>query len=247
MGRSPCEAVLNRIPAIRAVKGATRIREKLPIRVFSTSEATGALFRKTIAPIVPDTAALTYEDKRYYKPYVYFCAETDPSWYDISWFNFAQVDPDILLKQASLRLEEKLIPMLTEAIELLDKVSAGGSRLILDLHDRLCAFRSIAFTEKVMLRVQYLTHEYADEKDPAAKERIRALIRQDMTDEIENTGEFIRLLRSTDSVLVPTTSGEETPFMYKTPLDNLLKRKIIAMKRHLDDEPKAVTEFMGVK
>ena len=66
-------------------------------------------------------------------------------------------------------------------------------------------------------------------------------------EEIENTEHFIQLLRTTDSVLIPTTSGEETPYMYKTPLDNLLKRKIIAMKRHLDDEPKAVTEFMNVR
>jgi enoyl-[acyl-carrier protein] reductase/trans-2-enoyl-CoA reductase (NAD+) len=64
-------------------------------------------------------------------------------------------------------------------------------------------------------------------------------------EEIANTEEFIDLLRTTESVLIPTTSGEETTYMYKTPMDNLLVRKIKVMKARMNDEPKAVKALEG--
>ena len=66
-----------------------------------------------------------------------------------------------------------------------------------------------------------------------------------MEEEIANTEEFIDLLRTTEAVLIPTTSGEETTYMYKTPMDNLLVRKIKVMKARMNDEPKAVKALEG--
>ena len=59
--------------------------------------------------------------------------------------------------------------------------------------------------------------------------------------EMENLERFINLLDTSKSVLIPTTSGEETVYMYKTPMSNPLKRKLVVMKKHLDDEPGGYT------
>ena len=61
-----------------------------------------------------------------------------------------------------------------------------------------------------------------------------------MNVEIENTEKFITLLDTSKSVLIPTTSGEETVYMYKTPMSNSLKRKLVVMKKHFNDDPEGV-------
>ena len=66
------------------------------------------------------------------------------------------------------------------------------------------------------------------------------IIPQEVADEIENTKRFIQLLDTSPSVLIPTTSGEETVYMYKSPMSQPLKRRVIVMQNHIDDEPKGV-------
>ena len=62
-------------------------------------------------------------------------------------------------------------------------------------------------------------------------------MKKEMLKEMDNVSDFIKLLQSTDSILMPTTSGEETTYMYKTPMDQHLKCKLKVMKAHLNDEP----------
>lgn len=202
------------------------------------------LFRKLIMPIVPDTQALTFQETRYYKPHVFFCAKTDPSWYDISFFNFNQVDDDDKLINAYTDMENILLPYLSEALSELSAVKKYNNHIVTDLYDRIKAFYHITYTEKIFMQVQVAIHEYA-KADEEEKINIKSRIRKWMEEEIINTEEFIKLLRETKSVLIPTTSGEETTYMYKTPMDNLLVRKIKVMKARLDDEPKAVEALPG--
>lgn len=202
------------------------------------------LFRKLVMPIVPDTQSLTFQETRYYKPHVFFCAKTDPSWHDISFFNFTQVDEDEKLVKSAEDLEKMLIPWLMEVLDILGKVKKYGNPVIIDLYDRVKAFYHISVTEKILFAVQYLVHMYPV-SDGEEKKKIRACIRAYMEEEIENTEGFIKLLRETESVLIPTTSGEETTYMYKTPMDNLLVRKIKVMKSRMDDEPVAVSALAG--
>jgi len=202
------------------------------------------LFRKLVMPIVPDAQALTFQETRYYKPHVFFCAKTDPSWHDISFFNFNQVDDDDKLIHGYTDMENILIPYLSEALSELLKVMKYGNPIISDLYDRIKAFYHITFTEKIFMQVQVAIHDYAKANEEE-KEILKSRIRKWMEEEIENTEEFIKLLRETKSVLIPTTSGEETTYMYKTPMDNLLVRKVKVMKARLDDEPKAVEALPG--
>jgi hypothetical protein len=58
-----------------------------------------------------------------------------------------------------------------------------------------------------------------------------------MSAEMDNTREFIELLDSSPSTLLPSTSGIETTYMLRAPISHLLRQKLISMERHFDDAP----------
>ena len=195
------------------------------------------LFRKLFWPAVPNQKALTFNETRYYKPYMFYTYETDPSWLDMSCFNFQQKTSDAVLRHATKTCEEMLIPELSEALSLIDGLGNGVCDYLSDLRDRIAAMRHMIFTDKALMKVQYLTHESDRSSD---KESYKALVREEMLAEIENTRAFASLLDSSESTLIPTTSGEETVYMYKTPMSNSLKRKVIVMEKHLDDDVEGI-------
>lgn len=194
------------------------------------------LFRKLFWPVVPNQKALTFNETRYYKPYMFYTYETDPAWIDMSCFNFMQQTSDRVLEHAVKVCEEVLIPELTEAIELIESLGENISTHMADLKDRISTMRHMVISDKALMKVQYLTH-YADKGNKA---ECKKLIQKEMQIEIENTERFITLLDTSNSILIPTTSGEETVYMYKTPMSNSLKRKVIVMKKHIDDEPEGI-------
>ena len=195
------------------------------------------LFRKLFWPVVPNQKILTFNETRYYKPYMFYTYETDPSWVDMSCFNFMQQTSDAVLKHAAKFCEEVLIPELEQAIKLIEDLGENISAHMVDLKDRLSAMKHMIISDKALIKVQYLTH-MADKTDDKAE--IKKLIQDEMKAEIENTEKFITLLDTSKSVLIPTTSGEETVYMYKTPMSNSLKRKVIVMKNHINDEPEGI-------
>jgi hypothetical protein len=195
------------------------------------------LFRKLFWPVVPNQKALSFNETRYYKPYMFYTYETDPSWLDMSCFNFQQKTSDAVLEHAVKFCESTLIPELDEAISQIECLGEDISSLLRDTKDRLLAMKYMVTTDKALMKVQYLTH-FADKSED--KSEYKKLIKEEMLAEIENVEKFIKLLDTSDSVLIPTTSGEETVYMYKTPMSNSLKRKVIVMKNHLDDEVEGI-------
>ena len=198
------------------------------------------LFRKLLWPIVPNQLCLTFNETRYYKPNMFFTYDTDPSWTDMSCFNFQQKTKDSALIYATRRCEEILLPDLDKILTKLDSLSGKMCEYLRDLRDRIECMLCIISTEKSLMKVQYLTHWYRDFKDTVKKTEWRKEIREEMLREMENVKRFIRLLETSPSVLIPTTSGEETVYMYKAPMSQPLKRKLIIMQNHLDDEPEGV-------
>ena len=188
------------------------------------------LFRRMVSPIVPDPSLLSVQETRYFRPYVFLTLATDPSWYDASFFNFEQKTSDERFLQAVARLDEQLLPPMEECVRLL---SGAKSPLLADLRDRVECFLLISRTERDLMEAQVEIHRFKADGDEAHRRRIRALMESD----IATTERFIALLQRAEHVLIPTTSGEETPYMFKTPLWPTLQEKIRVMKRHMDDEP----------
>ncbi len=195
------------------------------------------LFRKLVWPVVPNRDALTFNETRYYKPPMFFTYDTDPSWNDMSYFNFMQQTEDSTLAYSADRCQNVLLPELEEAVALINTLGEGMGEYLRDLRDRIECMLCIISTEKSLMKTQYLTHYYIHSDDETKKAQWRRDIREEMLADMENVKRFIKLLETSPSILIPTTSGEETVYMYKAPMSQPLKRKLVVMQNHLDDEP----------
>jgi hypothetical protein len=106
------------------------------------------------------------------------------------------------------------------------------------VRDRICTLFHALTTERNLIEVQERIHACLAEsrehpEQSSHVQRIRAAIEA----ETANTRDFIELLETSPSTLLPATSGEETTYMYRAPVAHLLRLKLAAMERHLDDPP----------
>ena len=195
------------------------------------------LFRKLVWPLVPNMQALTFNETRYYRPQMFYTHDSDPSWNDMSYFNFNQVASDRILSYSAEKCEQLLIPYLEEAVALVDSLLQISSDYLKDIRDRVECMLCITRSEKSLMKVQYLTHYYVNSNEEDAKEKYKEDIKNEILEEMTNIERFIKLLDTSESILIPVTSGEETPYMYKAPMSQHLKCKLNVMKAHINDEP----------
>ena len=193
------------------------------------------LFRKLVWPIVPNLKILTFAETRYYRPQMFYTHDTDPSWNDMSYFNFNQMVSDDMMRYTVEKCETILLPYLEKALAKINTVQAG--EYLQDLRDRITCMLYITRTERAQMRVQYLTHDYLNSDDPELRAYCADEIRQEMINELDNVNQFIALLETSEAILIPTTSGEETTYMYKAPMSQHLKCKRKVMLAHLNDKP----------
>lgn len=196
----------------------------------STFVSSRTLFRHMVSPIVPDPSRITYEEGRYYKPHSFWCLTTDPAWHDITYFGFERRTSDEQLEQTVTYMDEELLPLLRQCQTLLE---GQTNPTLVDLRQRVECFLYISSTERDQMDAQLQIHRYKDTGD----EQCRQIIRRDMEHDIATTEKFIHLLQNAQNVLIPTTSGEETTYMFKTPLWPTLQEKVRVMKNHFDDVP----------
>lgn len=196
----------------------------------STFVSSRTLFRHMVSPIVPDPSKLTYAESRYYKPYTFWCLATDPAWHDITYFGFERRTSDENLQETVRYMDTELLPLLRKCEKLLE---GQTNPVLVDIRQRVQCFLYISETERNQMDVQLQIHRYKENPDEA----LRDTIRKDMEQDIQTTQKFITLLKNAENVLIPTTSGEETTYMFKTPLWPTLEQKIRAMENHFDDVP----------
>jgi len=196
----------------------------------STFVSSRTLFRHMVQPIVPDPSKITYAEGRYYKPYSFWCLATDPAWHDITYFGFERRTSDEQLEETVKYMDSDLLPKLRRCAEFLE---GETNPTLVDIRQRVQCFLYISETERHQMDVQLQIHRYKENP----QESYRDIIRKDMQCDIETTEKFVNLLKNAENVLIPTTSGEETTYMFKAPLWPTLEQKIAAMKNHFDDIP----------
>ena len=196
----------------------------------STFVSSRTLFRHMVQPVVPDPSKLSYAESRYYKPYAFWCLATDPAWHDITYFGFERRTSDEQLEETVRYMDSELLPLLRQCEALLE---GETHPTLVDIRQRVQCFLYISSTERDQMDVQLQIHRYKENPNQECRDTIRA----DMERDIETTEKFIDLLKNAENVLIPQTSGEETTYMFKSPLWPTLEQKINAMKNHFDDIP----------
>ena len=196
----------------------------------STFVSSRTLFRHMVQPIVPDPSKLSYGEGRYYKPYSFWCLATDPAWHDITYFGFERRTSDAQLEETVQYMDAELLPLLRNCAHMLE---GETNPTLVDIRERVQCFLYISETERDQMDVQLQIHRYKENP----QESYREIIRKDMEHDIATTEKFIHLLKNAHNVLIPMTSGEETTYMFKTPMWPTLEQKIKAMENHFDDIP----------
>ena len=190
-----------------------------------------------VRPIVPNQALLTLEDKCYYNHLEWTVGHTDPAWIDHFYKGWGRMVHDDAAHDSLANFDKTILPKLMDAVKNLDSCAAL-SDTARDVRDRIRTFHHVFATDRNLIEVQEAIHAcLADNRERPEASGHRQRIRRAMERELANVREFIDLLESSSSTLIPTTSWEETTYIHRSPLSHLLKLKLGRMERHIDDPP----------
>jgi len=216
----------------------------IPIWIYS---GWGNWYRLFVRPIVPDVERISEDDRAYYEKFLLATSHNRcriDFRYDVG---FDLVDPEHAWKCVRY-IDENLFPELKKSIALLratldGSVSEEARKCLVDQLDRCQALYCWYRTQRNVTAWVAGVHTYLESKDSKIKDRSRALLKEMVLDEIENTKELLHLWETSKTNWMILSEVGETTFIYYKNFGDLLKRKIELMKGHEDDEPKVDMNF----
>ncbi|MGH9615205.1 MAG: hypothetical protein ACRD28_00590 [Acidobacteriaceae bacterium] len=185
-------------------------------------------------PLVPDITRLNEHERSAWE------RELFPLPSDIARLNIMfeagirYFDEDELVR-ATQSFDEAMLPRLGKTVELLNRaLAAGGKPVIEDQRDRYRGLLLRSKTDCHLYKAQIAINNCLLKKGNPAAERsnLDAAIEAEMV----NTRDWIQALDASRTNWFHLAVLEETPFLYKTPVEDL-KIKLEAMEAHRSDEP----------
>jgi hypothetical protein len=185
-------------------------------------------------PVVPDITKLS-ENERLAWERSLFTLPWDIGRQNIVFEGGIRMYREEQLEKAVHSYDEQMLPLLTETVAILDQALKQEHKPVLeDQRDRyfglLLRERTVRNLFEAQLSINYYLLKTGDPVQH--RDRIRGAIRA----EIENTEEWVWFLQESNTNWFRVTKKRETPFLYKTPVQDL-EVKLAAMRAHLDDEP----------
>jgi hypothetical protein len=139
------------------------------------------------------------------------------------------------LATAVAAYDDGMAPKMEEAIEILSQALGPSSPpVISDQRDRYLGFLYRARSVRNLFESQLAINNWLLEK--GVRQEHRRLLRAAIEAEIENTRNWLRLLRTSRVPFFRVTERQETPFLYKTPVQDF-ELKLAVMQDHIDDTP----------
>jgi hypothetical protein len=186
-------------------------------------------------PLVPDITRLTEHEGSAWKREL-FTLPTDIGRLNIAFESNVRFFSDEQLADLAKAFDEKLFPLLNQTIEILDQALKAKPevRVLEDQRDRYRGFLLRSHSDRNLYVAQVAINRWLLKLGDQAAERRR--LDSAIQAEMENTKNWIQTLRTSRTNWFHLAAREETPFMYKTPIEDL-EIKLEAMKAHRNDEP----------
>ena len=185
-------------------------------------------------PLVPDITKLTESERAAWERCL-FPLPWDIARQNISFEGGIRFFEDEEFRRVIAATDQTVVPLLSRVVALLD--GAFEQHELPVFEDQRDRFRGIMLcykTDRNLFALQVATNDYLlKQAEPAA---CRALIKDAILAEIENTKEWIHALTTSRTNFFRIAQNEETPFVYLTPIEDF-RLKLEVMPRHLDDEP----------
>ncbi len=216
----------------------------IPVWIYA---AWSVWYRLFVRPIIPNIEAISEADRAYYEQFLLATSHNRcrvDFRYDVG---FDLVEP-ARAALAVKHIDEDLFSEMEAALALVEKMlsqtTAGAAKACLtDQHDRLRALRCWFRTQRNVAAWVAGVHGFLESNDEKVKRDCKALLRQMVLDEIENTKDLLQLWEtSTTNWMIISEVGETTLIYYKN-FGELLKRKIALMTGHENDDPYVDPDF----
>ena len=205
-------------------------------------------YRLWARPLVPNIEAIPPADRAYYERFM--CTTPhNPNNVDLSRDVLFQLTTPEQCRVNVNRIDERLWPPLQRAIAMLDEMTSraqsalGPGNVIHDQLVRLRALHCWFMTQRNVAAWIVGVHGWLDADDDTARQAARAMLRDMMQREIDNTRALLDLLATGIHFMAMTDLGE-TPLIYGENLPDLLRRRIDLMQQHMDDEPFIDPDYM---
>jgi hypothetical protein len=131
--------------------------------------------------------------------------------------------------------DEEMVPKLEEAIGLLNQaLGPKVAPVITDQRDRYLGFLYRSKSVRNLFASQLAINNWLLRNGD--RERNRTSLKEAIQAEIGNTRNWLRLLRTSEVPFFRITERLETPFLYKTPVEDF-ELKLAVMQKHIDDTP----------
>lgn len=186
-------------------------------------------------PLVPDITRLTEHESSAWKREL-FTLPTDIGRLNIAFESNVRFFSDEQLADMAKAFDEKLFPLLNRTIEILDQALRTNPevRVLEDQRDRYRGFLLRSHSDRNLYVAQVAINRWLLKQGDQAAERRR--LDEAIQAEMENTKNWIQALKTSRTNWFHLAAREETPFLYKTPVEDL-EIKLEAMKAHRNDEP----------
>lgn len=186
-------------------------------------------------PLVPDIMRLTADERQAWERAL-FTLPWDIGRPNIAFEGGIRMYEEDQLDQAVRGYDEGMLPGLARTVKLLDDGlrELGARTVLVDQRDRYLGLLLSARTVRNLFDAQVaINRSLLKQGDPAAqRNRLTAAIQA----EIANTRDWLDFFSATKTEVFRTTEGRETPFLYKTPVDDL-QLKLKVMLAHVQDQP----------
>jgi hypothetical protein len=185
-------------------------------------------------PVVPDMTRLSEKERSAWERSL-FTLPWDVGRQNIVFEGGIRMYREEDLERAVKAYDENMLPRLAEAIGILEQaLKLRAQSVVQDQRDRFQSFLLRERTVRNLFEAQVAINYYLTRRGDPKTQRQR--LQTTVQAEIGNTRDWIRLLMETKTAVFRVTETQETPFLYKTPLQDL-ELKLAAMQKHIDDEP----------
>jgi hypothetical protein len=185
-------------------------------------------------PLVPDITLLDKRERAAWERAL-FTLPWDVARQNIVFEGGIRMYEDEDLDRAIRAYDEQMLPQLEKTVGLLDQALKSAARPVIeDQRDRYLGLLLRARTVRNLFDAQVAINNYVLKKGEQESQRRR--LQKAIRAEIANTRDWIGLLRESKTNFFHLAAKEETPFLHKTPVEDL-ELKLEVMQAHINDEP----------
>ena len=218
---------------VKAWQVADKALEAWPVLNWYDSGAGTTQGRWLTRPLVPDITLLDKSETFAWE------RELFPVPWDVARKNIAfeggiRMYTEGQLDKAVKAFDNGMFPKLQESIKILKNASKSKINIIIDQHDRYLSFLYRSISVRNLYEAQLAINNYLMKKGSQVENQ--KSLKKAIYSEIKNTENWIDLLETSKVYFFRITDNDETPFQYKTPIEDF-KLKLKVMKGHLEDKP----------